>query len=104
MPLDFDHLTSTQALAGAGGSLVSLKFAPGATWKERAFNFAAGTMAAIAVAPAIAEWLKLTSPAMLSGLSFSVGLFGLSVAAAITAAVRDAKLADVLPSWLTRKD
>ena len=104
MAVDLDQFTSSHAIAGVAGSLVSLKFAPGLTWPERAFNFVSGSLCAILVAPALTEFFKLTSPAMLSGVSFAVGLFGLSLAAAASDALRKVKWAEVVQGLIGRKD
>lgn len=105
MQYDFDPERWVQShfAAGALGALVGLKFAPGATWAERAFNVGAGSLCAGFFAPALAEWLKVPSPGMHSALSFAVGMFGISLAAAIAQALKDTKLADIISGWLSRR-
>lgn len=104
MGLDLDGLSRSPALAGIAGSLVALRFAPGDSWKDRLFNFVSGSLCAVLVAPALAEFLSLKSHAMLSGLSFAVGLFGLSVAAAIAHGIKGVKLEEVITRLIGRKD
>ena len=104
MAFDWDQFTSGHAVAGVAGSLVSLKFSPGLTWAERAFNFVCGSLCAILVSPALTEFFKLTSPAMLSGVSFAVGLFGLSLADAASRELRKVKLAEIVQGLFGRKD
>lgn len=88
---------------GALGSIVGLKFAPGATFFERVFNVGAGTLCAGFFAPALAEWWHVTSPGMHSAMSFAVGMFGISLAAAVAQAIRELKLGEILTGWLSRK-
>jgi hypothetical protein len=104
MPLDIDDLSRNPAVAGVAGSLVALRFSPGETWGERLFNFICGSLCAILLAPAVAEFLSLTSHAMLSGLSFAIGLFGLSIAAALSHGLKGVNLAEVITGWIGRKD
>lgn len=103
MDLDLDKLGRSPFVAGALGSLVALKFAPGASWPERAFNVLCGSLCAGFGAPALAEWLHLQSPGMNSGLSFAVGMFGLSLAAAVTDGIKQTKLGEIITSWFPRR-
>lgn len=89
--------------AGALGSLVALRFAPGATWLERAGNVAAGSVAAGFAGPALVEWLQIGSAGMASGVSFGVGMFGLSLAAAVMDGIRQVRLGEVITGWISRK-
>ena len=100
---DVDKLARSPFGAGVAGSLVALRFAPGASWGERALNVLAGSITAAYVSPALAEWLRITSPGLQSGLAFLLGLFGLSLAAAGLQAIRETPLGQVLTGWISRK-
>lgn len=103
MDIDPSGLARNSFAAGALGSLVGLKFAPGASLGERITNVVAGGLCAGYAAPAVAEWLHITSSHVQSGLAFGVGLFGLSLAAAVWQGIRDLKLGEVITGWISRK-
>lgn len=90
-------------MAGALGSLVALRFAPGVSWWERAGNVAAGSVAAGFAGPALVEWLQISSAGMSSGVSFGVGMFGLSLAAAVMDGIRQVRLGEVITGWISRR-
>lgn len=85
------------------GSLVALRWAPGATWLGRAGNVSAGFAVAVFLTPGLAEWAGVTSPRALSALSFAGGMFGLSLTHAAVEAIRVAPFGAILTSWLSRK-
>jgi hypothetical protein len=101
--LDPQKLIATPLVAGLVGALVGLKFAPGINWSERTINILTGSACAGFVAPACGEIFKLTTPSMLSCLSFFLGMFGMSLAAAIMTGLRDVKVGEIIQSWLTRR-
>lgn len=103
MEIDPTGLARNPFAAGAIGSLVGLKFAPGATVVERVTNVVAGAVCAGYVAPGLLEWLHVTSPNLQSFTAFTVGLFGLSLAAAVQQGIRDLKLGEVITGWISRK-
>lgn len=98
MSIDLDSLAPFAV--GSAGAVVSLKFVPGPTWAERAFNVLTGCLCAGFLAPAAAEWFHMTSRGLQFGLAFLVGMFGLSVAAAVASGLRDLKLAEMVAGWL----
>lgn len=108
MPMDIDPAAAVSAAAkhpataGLFGSLIALKFAPGAGWIERVTNVAAGTVCAAYLAPWLAEFMGVASAQGIAALSFGVGLFGLSLAAAIAQGIRD-KGFDLIAGWLPGK-
>ncbi len=103
MPLDPENITRTPWAAGAFGSLVALRFAPGLTWAARAFNVACGSLCAGFLSPPLVEYLHLGSAGMQAGAAFVIGMFGLSVAAALVDAVRSVGWADVIRGWVSRR-
>lgn len=105
MPIEFDPERAMRSpwAAGALGSVVALKFAPGMSWGERAFNVVCGALSAGFVAPPLCEYLHLTSAMAQSGAAFLVGLFGLSLAAALVEAVRVVGWGDVIRGWVSRR-
>lgn len=99
----FDRITRSHWFSGLAGSIVALRGAPGATWKQRAFNVFSGLVFAGFGAPAVIETFELNTAGMASAVGFACGLFGMNLVAAVTSWIAEAKLADVLP-WLRRGD
>lgn len=100
--LDVTKYIDAPVIAGIVGSLVGLRFVPGASWSERAFNFGAGSAIAAFCGPAAIEFLSIRSEGMAGFLSFCLGMFGLSIASAIFAGIKDTKLGEILTGWLKR--
>lgn len=103
MDIDIDQVGRSPWSAAALGSIVALKFAPGVTWAERCINVTAGSLIAGFLAPVAAEWLHITAPHLQSGLAFVIGLFGLSLTAAVMQGVRDIKLGEIVTGWIGRR-
>lgn len=103
MDVDPQRFIAHPLTAGVGGAIVGLRFAPGGTWIERLGNTIAGVSCAWWISPALSEILVLTSPAQVSALSFAIGMFGMSLVAAILEAVKTMKWAEIIASWLIRK-
>ena len=103
MDFDPERLARSPFFVGAAGSFVALRFAPGVSWWERLSNVVAGSLCAGFAAPALIEWLHITSAGMTAGVSFGVGMFGLSLAAAILQGIRETKLAEIATGWLQRR-
>lgn len=103
MDFDMDKIARSPWAAGALGSLVALRFAPGMTWGGRAFNVLCGALCAGFLAPPLVEWLALHTDGMRAGAAFAVGMFGLSIAAAAAEAVRNVAWGDVVRGWVTRR-
>ncbi len=104
MDFDADSISRSHFTVGAVGALITaVKFTPGASWGERAFNVLAGSAAAGFITPALVEWLSMKSPAYASGAAFLFGLVGMSLAAALQQGIKDTPLGQILTSWLSRK-
>lgn len=104
MDLDPERIARSPFVIGAVGALITaVKFTPGASWAERAFNVAAGSAAAGFVTPALVEWLGMRSPAYASGAAFVCGLVGMSLAAAVLQGTRETPLGAIVLGWLARK-
>lgn len=69
-----------QTVPGAVGAGVALKFLPG-NWAALLFAWVAGAAMAHFVAPALAEWFGVSTPAKLVALKFIVGALGILVLA-----------------------
>lgn len=103
MNFDPDHIVGSPFTIGGLGSLVALKFAPGANWWERATNVASGMLVAGYAAPALTEWLQFKSEGLGNAAAFVVGLLGMSLIAAVFQGIRDLKLAEIISGWLARR-
>jgi hypothetical protein len=90
-------------IAGGLGAFVGLYFAPGTSWRERAFNVLCGCLSAGYVAPALTEWLRIEPEPIKALAAFGVGLFGLGVAAETMAWVRSGGARQALADWLTKR-
>lgn len=103
MDIDPHRIVSHPLTAGIGGALAGLRFAPGVSWIERIFNVASGAACAGWLAPAAVGLYDLASTSAESAIAFLIGMFGMSIAAAVVEAVRAVKLADIVTGWISRK-
>lgn len=97
------HIINSHIAAGLLGSIVGLKWAPGTTWVERVTNVECGFGCSVYLAPGGAEWLGVESPRALAAMSFAMGMFGLSLAAAVSQFIKSTEFGAIISSWLTRK-
>jgi len=102
MDLDLQTLARSAPGAGLVGALISLRFAPGLTWAERAVNVVSGTAIASYVGPSAADVLMLHSDNAKMGVAFMLGFLGISLAGSVLQAVREIKLAEILGGWLRK--
>lgn len=102
MDFDFPKIAASPLTAGAFGSMIGLKFIPGLLWIDRFANFCSGMACSIYVAPIISEVLGLTTIPKQNGLAFLMGLFSVSITAAIIDGIRNVKVADIIDSWAKR--
>lgn len=103
MDIDPQKIATSPLAAGVLGSLVGLRLAPGLSWPERLTNVITGSVCAGFAAPAAGEMFRLTSASMLGFLAFAMGMFGMSIAAAMMQALRDLKLAEIIAGWISKK-
>ncbi len=102
--VDLDHAPSSSVLASILGALVtSLRFTPGAGLTERISNALAGSAGAIYATPALVQWLSIKSQAYENGLAFALGLFAMSLMAALTQAIKETQWGQVLTAWLQKR-
>lgn len=103
MDIDPHKIITHPLMAGLAGAVVGLRFAPGLSWLERVTNVAAGAACSAFVAPASAEMLRLSSASMTGFLAFVIGMFGMSIAAALFQGLRDMKVGEIVTGWVSRK-
>lgn len=103
MDIDPHRIIAHPLTAGIGGAVVGLRFAPGLTLLERVFNVVSGAACAGWLAPAAVSLFDLTTTSAEAALSFVIGMFGMSVAAALMEAVRTVNLAEVVRGWISRR-
>lgn len=102
--IDLDRISSSSAIASVLGSLVTaLRFTPGVSLPERISNAIAGSAGAVYATPALVEWLSIKSQAYENGLAFALGLFAMSLMAALTQAIKDTQWSQVLTEWLRKR-
>jgi len=93
------------AIAAFFGAVVSLRYvappgwhrSPGG-WCETIYLVAAGWMIATQAAPAIGAWQQL-SPPVENGIAFLLGLFGISLAGALSDLLKKTELIEVIKAW-----
>ena len=97
--MEFDATKAGQSpfIVGLLGAIVALRGTPGASWPERAFNVACGSMLSGYVSPAMAEYFGLATSNMQAASAFVVGLLGLNLVATLVLWLKELKLADLLP-------
>lgn len=104
MDIDPDRIARSPFTVGAIGALITaVKFTPGATWPERAFNVASGSAAAGFITPSVTAWLKLSEQSYVSGAAFILGLVGMSLAAAVLQGIKETHLGQIITGWLERR-
>lgn len=103
MDIDPQKIITNPLFPGVVGALVGLRFAPGISWAERVTNVAAGAACAGFVAPAASEIFHLSSVSMMSFLAFVIGMFGMSIAAAVMQGLREIKVGEIISGWVSRK-
>ena len=88
-PADIDTTSIIKHPVAAAflGALVGLRFAPGLTWGQRAFNAISSVALAMIFGPMGSDMLQL-SEAGTSALSGGIALFGLGLADQVQAAIK----------------
>lgn len=99
--LDPHTIITHPASWGLIGSLIALRWAPGATWLQRASNVASAVSLTYVGAPALAEQLQLTA-VQIAFAGLALGMFGLNVADAIIQGIRGTDLARAANALLAR--
>jgi hypothetical protein len=61
-----------------------------------------GSACAGFIAPAAGEYFHLGTASMLSFLSFALGLFGMSIAAAVMTGIKDLKVGEIVSGWISK--
>lgn len=89
-------------IAGFVGSVISLRFVSNVeTWKGRVSLVASGAAISTFGAPGLGQWLDVTEKTA-TCLHFLMGVFGMSLLAAIMGAIRETQWAQALKSWITK--
>ena len=97
--IDTQAIASHPATWGFVGSLIALRWAPGATWIKRAANVASGVALTWVTVPVAADWLHLTTAQIAMG-GAAVGMFGLNVADQVTKGIKGVDFAATFNGWL----
>jgi hypothetical protein len=89
-------------LWGLIGAMLSMYFAqPGMRFVVRAVYCAGGTACAYVGAPALAEYFTL-SEAATGAVGFVLGVFGMSLLAALQTIIRESKWGEQIATWVKR--
>lgn len=97
------EIPPNHVIAGAVGSLMSLRYFHGDTWGKRMFNALSGFLGSLFLTAPIAEWMTIVGPAKVGALGFLIGMFGIALADAIAAFVRALTKEDILALWPWKK-
>lgn len=90
------------AFAGALGAMISLRFHTEIlTFSQRAVLVGSGCVAAHYVSPLVIIFFELSHEKGTS-IAFLIGLFGMSLAAAIMKAIKHTDIVGVVHGWLNR--
>ena len=85
------------------GAVVGLRFVPGQSLLSRSWNALGGFSIALYCGPIACEVMALKSVQSQAAMGFALGLFGLTLAAALVDGVRATQLGEIITSWLGRK-
>ena len=91
-----------KTLAGFVGGVLALRFFEGLTTVGKLWTIAGGVAMAFFLTHPIIEFFTLKT-AYEGAVGFVVGLFGMSIAAALFAALKQLELARLLAGWLERR-
>jgi len=103
--MDIDELARISKhplAAGILGSFVGLQFVPGDSWTAKARSFVSGSAVAWYAGPYVCEAFGLQSPAANMIIGFGLGMFGMSLAGALSDGIKNMKLAEILSSWFRK--
>jgi hypothetical protein len=95
MKLD-EHPAIWPYLAGAAGSIVSLRWMPGASWFDRALSVISGALCAGICTPWLVDRFELGGEAVHAVVAFGLGLFGLAVLSAVREGIEAADLKGIV--------
>lgn len=103
-PVDIDTMPIIKHPVAAAilGALVGLRFAPGLTWGQRAFNASSSVALAMIFGPIGSDLLQLSETGT-SALSGGIALFGLGLADQVQAAIKAGEWRNWIPG-ATRKE
>ena len=76
---DFNSAAQHPAVAGVVGSLLSLKWVPGDSWKEKAFSFGCGMGVVLFLVPAGLAYLEIKTAWAPPAFGFMGGLVGMNL-------------------------
>lgn len=92
-------------IAGFIGALISLKFFPTATWWEKVLTFFGGWSAAVYGTPMVIAYFKLSAEAdsYAGGIGLVIGLFAMTIVAALITAITETKWSELISNILKKK-
>ena len=83
-------------VSGIAGAFLGLLNTPGATLRERVFNFLAGVSCAAFLAPSLDQYYNITSKSQTTAIAFVVGLLGMNLVAKAIDYLRQTSVSDLI--------
>lgn len=89
-------------LPGFVGGVLSLRFFKEQTWGEKVMTVLGGWACASWATEPVLAFFTLNNTSWSNGISFFVGLFGMSIVAALMAALKEINLGEIVSGWIKR--
>lgn len=95
-------LSKEPGFAGALGSLLSLKWMPGMSWKQKAFSLAGGFAVAYYLVPFFLESMAVTAKSAPTAFGFLGGFIGLNLLGKIYQWVAETTFGELLSKFWSK--
>jgi hypothetical protein len=89
-------------IAGFFGGVISLRFFEKLSTLEKCGIAIIGAVAANYLTPAVLAWFNLAAESYENGIAFVIGLFGMSVTAAVITTLRNTNWGNLITNWRGR--
>lgn len=101
-PDNIEALVRHPLIASAAGALVGMNFIPGRSLLGRITNVFGGMCVAVFVGPLLFDWLSVKNLNAMSGLSFMLGMLGMSMADSIIKGISEAQVGAAINDRIRR--
>ncbi len=83
--------------AGASGSVLSFRFVPGMSKRQKVLAVGSGAMMSVFLSPIVALWLAVEANAeAVSGIGFGIGIFGLAICDSIFKKIKSGEWLNII--------